>query len=360
MKKNLPYRDILFLALIFAIAILMGGHSASGIISFLALLFGLLAGILIAVKYAENIAHRVGQPFGSLILAVSVTVIEVSVLISLVQEAGEDNPYFVRDTVFATLMVILTGLSGLIVIFGSLKNKYQEFSLQAVKITFTVLILMSAVILVLPNFSTSKEGAFYTDTQLIFVGVITLFLYVSFLVTQNVTHVDVFTHSVDSSSGSEKGYEAGGMPFYLTFLLLLLSLGAVVLVSESIVPIIDQAVTAYDLPYQLVGIMLAAMILMPETVSSIREARNNKLQNALNLAFGSALATIGLTIPTIAVYALSFDVSMALGLEIKDMVLFLLSLVINLVIFSTGRASVLQGICLITLFVTYLFLLFFP
>jgi Ca2+:H+ antiporter len=151
-----------------------------------------------------------------------------------------------------------------------------------------------------------------------------------------------------------------GLPFFLSLILLLASLGAVVLVSESIVPIIDQAVTLYNLPYQLVGILLAAMILMPETVSSIREARSNRLQNALNLSFGSALATIGLTIPAIAAYALVFDASIALGLEIKDMVLFLLSLVINLIIFSTGRASVLQGICLITLFVIYLFLLFFP
>ncbi len=359
MKKNLPYRDLVLLLVIFSTALLIG-HSADGLGAFLVLLISLLTSILISVKYAEKIAHRVGQPFGSLILAISVTIIEVSVLISLVQEAGDDNPYFVRDTVFATLMVILTGLSGLIVIFGSLKNKYQEFSLQAVKITFTVLVLMSAVILVLPNFSTSMEGAFYSDIQLIFVGVITLFLYVSFLVTQNVTHVDVFTHSIEASPTSEKGHEVDGLPFFLTLILLLASLGTVVLVSESIVPIIDQAVTLYNLPYQLVGILLAGMILMPETVSSIREARSNRLQNALNLSFGSALATIGLTIPAIAVYALLFDVSMALGLEIKDMVLFLLSLVINLIIFSTGRASVLQGICLVTLFVTYLFLLFFP
>lgn len=357
MKNIRLWRDLVILLVIFAAALFLD-HSYSGV--FFILLGALLAGILISVKYAEAIAHRVGQPFGSLILAVSVTIIEVSVLISLVQESGEDNPYFVRDTVFATLMVILTGLSGLIVIFGSLKNKHQEFSLQAVKITFTVLVLMSSVILILPNFSTSREGAFYTDIQMGFVGVITLFLYVSFLVTQNVTHVDVFTHALESGDPNESGHQEPSLSLGVTLLLLVASLGAVVLVAENIVPIIDRAVTEYNLPYQLVGILLAGMILMPETVSSIREARKNKLQNALNLSFGSALATIGLTIPTIAVYALVFDVSMALGLETKDMVIFSLSLVINLVIFSTGRASVLQGICLITLFVTYLFLLFFP
>jgi Ca2+:H+ antiporter len=317
----------------------------------------LIGSVLASVHHAEVIAHRVGEPFGTLVLAIAVTVIEVALIVSLMLAGGKEDAGLARDTVFAAVMIILNGMIGLAILTGALKYKVQTFGLPGVSSTLTVLVSISVLTLILPNY-TATPGPVYNTSQLIFVAIVTLVLYGTFIIVQNLRHRD---HFLSGKEGQEKVEQkptsraAAG-----SLLLLLLCLGVVVLIAKALAPGLEHAVETAGAPKSVVGVIIALIVLLPEGLAAIKAARDNKLQKALNLSLGSALASIGLTIPAVAAVSLFTGLPLSLGIDMRSTVLFLLSLIVINISLSTGKTTVMQGMVLLVIFSVYLFTTIIP
>ena len=328
------------------------------------LAIGLFASVLAAVHHAEVVAHRVGEPYGTLVLALAVTVIEVALIVSLMLAGGPSTSALARDTVFAAVMLILNGMVGLCLLMGGSRFKEQTFGLLGVSASLATLAAISVLTLVLPNYTTTAPGPVYSPSQLAFIAVISLVLYGTFVLVQTVRHRDYFLPSdaTGMAAGDEEIHasppsdKAAG----LSALLLLVCLVAVVLLAKGLAPTIEVAVAAMGAPKALVGVIIAAVVLLPEGVAALRAARANRLQTSLNLALGSALASIGLTIPAVAMVSLLTGWTLTLGLDTKSSVLLLLSLFVTSLSLGTGRTTVLQGTVHLVIFAVYLFTTIVP
>lgn len=318
----------------------------------------LIVGILHAVHHAEVVSARIGEPFGAVVLAIAVTIIEVSIIVSLMMESGDTNAALARDTVFAAVMIILNGMMGLTLLVGGIKFREQQFSLQGVRSALTVLVAISTFTLILPNFTQAVEGPYYHTSQLIFVAAVTLILYGSFLFVQN------FRHRTDFMANGESGEVAHARPegkaALFSAVMLPVFLVAVVLLAEHLAPELEHLIEQAGAPKEIAGVIIASIILLPEGISALKAALQNKLQTSLNLSLGSALASIGLTIPSVAVVSLVTGLPLALGIGEEYMVLFILSLFINVLSLGTGRTSIIHGIVLLITFIIYLMLVVIP
>ncbi len=317
----------------------------------------LIAAVLSAVHHAETIAHRVGEPFGTLVLALAVTLIEVSLIVSLMFAGGHDTSVLARDTVFAAIMIILNGMVGLSLFAGGMRFREQNFTLQGISSALTILVTISVVTLILPNFTVSVPGPFYSKQQLLFVAIVTLVLYATFILVQNIRHRDHFLSSADEEEMIEKPTTlvAG-----LSVLLLILCLGAVVFLAESLAPGLEAWVKSIGAPVSLVGVIIAMVVLLPEGLSAYHAARKNQLQKSLNLSLGSALASIGLTIPAVSFVSLFTGLPLSLGISAGSTVLFLTTLFVIILSLSTGKTTILQGVVLLIIFAIYIFSIIFP
>ncbi|MGN6549979.1 MAG: calcium:proton antiporter [Pararhizobium sp.] len=317
---------------------------------------GLVACVLAAVHHAEVVAHKVGEPFGTLVLALSVTVIEVALIVSLMLSGGAAAAALARDTIFAAIMIILNGMVGLCLLAGGSKHGEQAFGHLGVNAALATLAAMSVIILILPNTTTTIAGPVYSASQLVLIAIASLVLYGAFVLVQTIRHRDYFLPPPGSTDHGEghvappPGAAAGGAA-----LLLIACLGAVVLLAKALSPTIEAAVAAAGAPEATVGIIIAAIVLLPESLAALKAARRNRLQTSLNLALGSALASIGLTIPAVALIAVATGWTLVLGLELKGMVLLGLSLIVATLSLGTGRTTVLQGIVHLVIFAVYLF-----
>ncbi len=319
----------------------------------------LLVCVVAAVHHAEVIAHRVGEPFGTLVLALAVTVIEVSLIVSMVYSSGAAASTLARDTVFATVMIICNGVVGLCLLAGSLRHHVLAFRVEGTTPSLAVLATLATLTLVLPALTTSTTGPTFTSSQLIFAGVVSLVLYAVFIFVQTARHRDFF---LPEGAGSEDAHAVPppGSVAWLSLALLLLSLVAVVGLAKVLAPGIERAVKAAGLPQGVVGIAIALMVLMPETWAAVRAARRNRMQISFNLALGSALATIGLTIPAVAVTSIALGLPLALGLPPKEVALLALTLLLTSMTLAGGRATVLQGAVHLVVFAVFLFLAMAP
>lgn len=320
----------------------------------------LLTTVFAAVHHAEVVAHKAGEPFGTLILALAITVIEVALIVSLMLNGGAATAALARDTVFAAVMLILNGIIGLCLLVGASHHHEQRFGLYGVSASLTTIAAISILTLVLPNYTTTIPGPVYSTSQLLFVAIVSLVLYGAFVLVQTVRHRDYFLppdakHDAQSHAVPPSAVHAIG-----SSLLLLLSLVVVVLLAKSLAPAVELAVSSAGAPKTLVGIIIAAVVLMPEGLAALRAARANRLQTSLNLALGSALASIGLTIPAVAAVSIATGWTLTLGLEIKSMVLLLLSLFVCSLSLGTGRTTVLQGVVHLVLLATYIFVTVVP
>lgn len=317
---------------------------------------GLFGAVLAAVHHAEVVAHRVGEPFGTLVLAGAVTVIEVALIVSLMLAGGESTRALARDTVFATVMLILDGIVGACMLFGALRHGEQDHSLRGASAALATLAAIVTLTLVLPNATTSVAGPSYSASQLGFVAVVTLILYGTFVFVQTVRHRDYFLPPGGAAAAEdEHAPRPSGRVALASLLLLMLSLGAVVLLAKSISPALESAVDRAGAPKALVGVLIAGIVLLPEGVAALRAARANRLQTSLNLALGSALATIGLTIPVVALVSIVNGWTLTLGIDAKATVLLVLSLLVASLSLGTGRTTVLQGAIHLVIFAVYLF-----
>lgn len=315
----------------------------------------LCASVVAAVHHAEVVAHRVGEPYGTLVLAIAVTIIEVSLVVSLMLAGGPSTAALARDTVFAAVMIILTGIIGACLLLGGFRFKEQIFGRNAVNASLTTLTSITVLTLILPNYTTSMPGPEYNTSQLIFVAIISLVLYGTFVMVQTVRHRDYF---LPPNADVDKDVHEDPPTVKTTILsamLLLICLGAVVLLAKALAPTIEKGVADIGAPKSLVGIIIAAVILLPEGFAAIRAARRNRLQTSLNLALGSALASIGLTIPAVATVSIVSGFPITLGIDTKSTLLLILALFTIMLSFGTGRTTVLQGVVLMVLFSVYLF-----
>ncbi|USX22981.1 ionic transporter y4hA [Oxalobacteraceae bacterium OTU3REALA1] len=322
------------------------------------LAIGLFWGVLAAVFHAEVVAHKIGEPYGTLVLAVAVTAIEVALIVSLMIAGGAETTGLARDTVFAAVMLILNGMVGICLLAGGSRHGEQTFTLSGVSAALTTLAAIAVLTMVLPNYTTTTPGPFYSGSQLIFIAVVSLVLYGTFVFVQTVRHRDYFL----PASGGEDDH-APVPPARLAWwsgVLLLVCLGGVVLLAKSLSPALEAAVLRMGAPKALVGIIIAAVVLLPEGIAAYQAARANRLQTSLNLALGSALASIGLTIPAVALVSLVNGWTLTLGIDVKSTVLLLLSIIVTSLSLGSGRTTIMQGTVLLMIFAVYLFVTVVP
>jgi Ca2+:H+ antiporter len=340
---------------VFAGAVLLAAGMGFGgiIVPFIAV--GVAASVLAAVHHAEVIAHRVGEPYGTLVLALAVTLIEVSLIVSLMAAGGEDASGLARDTVFAAVMIILNGIIGLCLLVGGLMHREQSFSLDGVSASLVALGAIVILTLVFPNYTVTTPGPYYSSSQLVLIGIVTLVIYGAFIFTQTIGHRQYFLQDDDTDKSAQHPAAPGNAMTAVSSILLLFCLVAVVLLAKKLAPSLEAAVTRFGAPDAVVGVIIAAIILLPEGLAALRAARANRLQTSLNLALGSALASIGLTIPTVSFLSLFTNTRLRLGIDSESSLLLMLSLFVVVVALRTGRTIILHGIVLLTVFVVYLF-----
>jgi len=331
---------------------------AAGTVLAVAEAVALITTVFAAVYHAEVVAHRVGEPFGTLVLALAVTIIEVALIVSMMITGGTDASGLARDTVFAAVMIVCNGIVGLCLLTGGVRHREQSFQLQGTNAALSILIVLTTLTLIFPNYTTSASGPTFSSSQLVFAAVVSLILYGSFLFVQTFRHRDYF---LPAEGGQEA--DASSPPNRVALIsaaLLGLSLVLVVALAKALTPTLERALAAVGAPTTVVGIMIAGLVLLPEGLASYRAAQANRLQVSMNLAFGSVLATIGLTIPAVASVSLVLSKPLTLGLGAKEEVLLVLTLVVSLLTLGTGRTTVLQGIVHIFLFAVFLFLAVVP
>ncbi len=317
----------------------------------------LLGNVISAVHHAEMIALRIGEPFGTLVLALAVTVIEVGMIVVLMV-SGEPNPTLMRDSIHAVVMLVLHGLAGLCIVVCALYHREPEFQVAGANAFLSVLIPMAVLVLVMPNFVASVPGPFYSDLQLVFVSVACLALYGAFLFVQTGWHRAYFLPIGDDEFAPVE--RPAARMVLASAGLLPIALVSVVLLAKSLTPALEGALAAVQAPVAVVGIVIAAIVLLPESVAAVRAAARNRLQSSINLSLGSGVASIGLTVPAVAVVSRFIHQPLQLGISPSNSVLMALGVLIAVITYGTGRTNVLAGVVHLTLLAAYLFLTFVP
>ena len=336
---------------------------AVGVGIWVALLCGaaLAGAVFVAVHHAEVVAHRVGEPFGTLVLALSVTAIECSLILSMMVAGGQEMAVLARDSIYAAVMIICTGVVGLCLLVGGLAHREQTFRVEGAGAGLAALFVLASLTLVLPAFTTTTPGGTYSRGQLAFVAVCSAVLWAIFVFVQTVRHRDYFIPAAAKSSDPAAHAEPPTTAqAWRSFGLLLLSLGSVVGLAKMLSPTIEQAVDAANAPRAVVGMIIAGLVLLPETWAAVRSARANRLQTSMNLAVGSALATIGLTVPLVVLASVAFKLPLVLGLAPKEMALLAVTFLVSTVTLGTGRTYLMQGAVHLVLFAAYVLLAFVP
>jgi Ca2+:H+ antiporter len=315
----------------------------------------LAATVFAAVHHAEVLALKLGEPFGSILLAVAVTVIEAGLIVSIMLAGSEGSERVARDTVFAAVMIVLNGVVGLCLVLGAGKHFEQTFQLRGAASALAVLGTLATLALILPNFAEAASGPSYSILQLEGVGLMSLVLWCVFVFVQTVKHRDYFLDAPGNDDSSDALHGAPSMLITLLSLgLLVVSLAAVVLLAKTLSYPVDVAIGAAGLPKAFVGVVIALIVLMPEGLAAIKSALRNRLQNSINLALGSAIASIGLTIPTVALVSIVLNRQIALGVSQTDMTLLILTLYIAALTLGTGRTTVLQGAVHLVIFAAFM------
>jgi Ca2+:H+ antiporter len=337
------------------VTIVLGGngilYAAAG-----AALFGT---VFAAVYHAEVVAHRVGEPFGTLILALAVTVIETALIVSVMIAAPAEKAGLARDTVFAAVMIVCNGIVGGCLLWGGVRHREQGFQAQGASAALAVLVALTSLTMVLPNLAAQELGPLYNTSQLVFAALASLILYLAFVFVQTVRHRDYFL-AAKGAVADEHSAPPDNRTTGLSAALLVVSLVAVVGLAKVLTPSLEGAIDYLQVPKAVVGTIIAALVLLPEAVAAIKAAQSDRLQTSLNLALGSALATIGLTIPAVAAVSIAMGYRLELGLGIKDLGLLMLTLLLSVITLGTGRTTVLQGVVHLVIFAAFLFFAVVP
>lgn len=362
MLKGLSWAVVVPLLALGGLALTWGGGQVGSVRAIVAAV--LLAGaVLAAVHHAEVVAHRVGEPFGSLVLAVAVTIIEVALIVTLMLSGGDKTATLARDTVFAAVMITTNGIAGLSLLLGALRYGATLFNAGGSGTALATVTTLATLSLVLPTFTTSHPGPEFAPGQLVFAAVVSLGLYLLFVFAQTVRDRSIFLPVAQKGAVRDE-VEHVDLPstrsVLISLALLFAALVAVVGLAKVESPVIEQAVTAVGFPQSVVGVVIATLVLLPETLAAGRAALRGHIQISLNLAYGSAMASIGLTIPTIALASIWLTGPLVLGLGATHLVLLALTVVVSVLTVLPGRASLLQGEVHLVLLAAYMFLVISP
>lgn len=315
--------------------------------------------VFAAVFHAEVVAHRIGEPYGTLVLAVAVTVIEVALIISVMIGAPAEKAELARDTVFAAVMIVCNGIVGLSLLMGGMRHHVQGFQVESASAALAVLAALTVLTLVMPNLTISTDGPNFSATQLVFAAIFSLVLYGAFVFAQTVRHRDYFLPP-GTSAEHEHAAPPPASQAMASFGLLLLALVAVIGLAKLLTPSLETVIGKVNAPKAFVGVVIAGLVLLPEGLAALRAARANRLQTSLNLALGSALASIGLTIPAVTVVTLWMNMPLQLGLGGKEMVLLALTLLLGVITLGTGRTTFLQGVVHLVTFAAFVLFALVP
>jgi Ca2+:H+ antiporter len=325
--------------------------------------------VMMAVAHAEAIAHRVGEPYGTLVLALAVTVIEVSLIVTLMATEGDKASTLARDTVFAAVMIVCNGFVGLAIFVDARKDHIVEFSEQGANALLGTVMTITTLSLVMPNFTSSSEGATFSGSQLIFSAVSALAVYLVFVFVQTVRHRWMFLspEALEREAGNEFAHVDSHTPrsgraegLLIRSVFLLITLAGVIGLAKTLAPSIEDSVVWAGAPPSFVGVVIALLVLLPEGITALRAASRGEMQTSLNLSLGSGLASIGLTIPAVAVATIWLDGPVTLGLGAKEIVLLALTAVVSTLTFGSGKATILQGAQHLAVFAAFLFLAVVP
>ena len=320
----------------------------------------LLSVVVAAVHHAEVVAHRVGEPFGTLVLALAITVIEVGLVVSMMLAGGADKATLARDSVYAAVMLICTGVVGGCVLAGALRHREQSFRIEGAGPALAALITLATIVLILPVFTTSAPGPSYSRPQLVFTALASLALWAVFVFVQTIRHRDYFLPPDAAADETAHAEPPTVRQSWASFVLLLVSLVAVVGLAKVLSPAIEAGVDAVGAPPATIGVAIAAIVLLPEAWAAVRAALADRMQTSVNLALGSALACIGLTIPAVALASVVLGQPLVLGLEAKDLVLLALAFLVSTITLASGRTTLMQGAVHLVIFAAYLFLTLVP
>ncbi|MFE1597040.1 calcium:proton antiporter [Nocardia sp. NPDC058705] len=340
------------------VLVLSWGRSVPGLIVVL-VSFALVGAVLSAVYHAEVVAHRVGEPYGSLVLAVAVTVIEVALIVTMMISGGDKAASLARDTVFAAVMITCNGIFGLVLLVGALRRRVAVFNAEGTGAALATVATLATLSLVLPTFTTSAPGPEFSPAQLAFAAVASLALYGLFVMVQTVRHPDDFLPVEDGGAvddGDPHGHAPSNRAAFISLGMLVLALICVVGLAKVVSPALESGVASAGLPPSAVGVVIAMLVLLPEAIAAVNAARRNRVQIGLNLALGSAMASIGLTIPVIAIATIWLSGPLVLGLGATEMVLLALTVVVGTLTIVPGRATLLHGGVHLALFAAFVFL----
>ncbi|HMN85649.1 MAG TPA: calcium:proton antiporter [Bauldia sp.] len=345
-----------------------GSDATVALVFLFAWIFGVMMwGAFAALHHADVVAERLGEPLGTVVLTISVIVIEVSVIVAVMLH-GDADPTLARDTMLAVLIIVLNGMVGLALLVGGLRHREQSYNLQGARAYLGVLVTLATLLLILPTFTWTGDRNVSNAEALVF-AVVTVALYATFLALQTTRMRGDFAeppgaggegggavHAADpaplaghAGNGRSTGYHA---------LFLLLTLAPIVLLAEKLAVIVDVGIEALHLPPALGGVLIAVLVLSPEGLAALKAASANNLQRAVNVCLGSALATISLTVPAVVVIAWLAGIDVILGLEPTEIVLLVLTLVLSLVTFGGQRTNMLQGAVHLVVFFAFLVVIF--
>ncbi len=339
------------------VLVLIAGAGSNGFLAAIAAAV-LFPTVFAAVHHAEVIAQRIGEPYGTLVLAVAVTVIEVALIVSVMAGAPGEKAGLARDTVFASVMIAANGIVGLCLLVGGVRHHVQEFRVQGASAALAVLAALTTLTLIVPNVTATTPGPIFSTSQLVFVSLVSLLLYGSFVFVQTVRHRGYFL-PVGGKTGGH-GATPSDQAALASLALLVVALVAVVLLAKALTPNLEKGMALFGVPKGVVGVVIALLVLLPEGVAAVRAAYSNQLQTSLNLALGSALASIALTIPTVAIVSIAMKTPLELGLNAMSEILLALTVFVGVITLSTGRTTVLQGVVHLVIFATFLFFALVP
>lgn len=312
------------------------------------------------VRHADFLAIKLGEPYGTLILTISVISIEV-IMISSIMLTGENNPTLGRDMMFGVFMIALNGLIGLSLLLGGIRHIEQSYNFQGANTFLAVLIPLAVLGLILPNYTASEGIGSFSKAHMVFISLGTLGLYGAFLAIQTMRHSKFFISTGDNDAREDDyhGHDITSMQsvaYHACFLIL--NMVPIVLLSKKLAVIVDFGIAEIGAPQALGGVLIAILVLTPECIAALSAALHDKLQRSINIGLGSALATIGLTVPAVLIIGLVTNKEVIIGLSPVNSILLVLTLLVSIVNFSSGRSNIIHGLIHLILFLAYIVLIF--
>ena len=325
------------------------------LISLVAILYSAFS----VVRHADIFAHRLGEPYGSLILSLSVVILEVSLITAVMSSSsgvGADgiDPYatLMRDTLYSLIMLVLSGFVGISLIIGGRKFKTQHVNLAGVTQYTTAIIPLVLVVLIIPSFIDGD----YSQGQLIFVAILSAVLYAVFLIIQTKTHQSLFIYEHEDQDEEHHGIPSAHSNLWHGVWLVIHLVSVVAITKVDSTPL-ETLLSNLNAPKALTGLIVAILIFAPEGLGAIRSVLNNNLQRSVNMYFGSVLATISLTVPAVVLISILTGHQIELGLPLTDVILLFGLFLLCQATFDSGRTNQMDGVAHLVIFGVYLMLM---